>query len=71
MKVSEVYSSKESKSRVYQWIRDKLNYMEGRSTKSANDAKIFDKFKREITQNIRQMILLDPIQTVELIDEKF
>ena len=59
--MSEVYSSAESKARVFQWVRDKLKFMQEQSTKSNRDLKIFEQFKKEITIHIREMILLDAV----------
>ena len=42
MKVSEAYTTQESKARVYQWIRDKLNFLQEKSKGSAKDLKTYE-----------------------------
>mmetsp|Transcript_35171 Transcript_35171/g.34195 ORF Transcript_35171/g.34195 Transcript_35171/m.34195 type:complete len:305 (+) Transcript_35171:1205-2119(+) len=53
------------KVRVFLWIRDNL-----RSLKDSNQ-KLYDQFKRELTQNFKVMVSIEAVETVRLIDDEF
>jgi len=60
MKVSEVYSSAESKARVFKWIHEKLLFLEQKSTVSTKDGRTFDAFKKELIYNVKKLINMCP-----------
>ena len=57
--------------RVFDWIETKLHILEEKAKGKIMDKNVCDQFKREVTQNIRKLVQLNPGKTVKMIEEKF
>ncbi len=68
---SEAWSKELQSEKVFIWIKDKLKLLEERSPLSIVDKNIFEQFKREVTQNIKKVVSMNPKETINLIEEKF
>eukprot|EP00347_Sterkiella_histriomuscorum_P024298 403331615 len=72
-KTSETWTAEQQAERVIKWIKEKLALLEGRAevSQSVLDKNTFEQFKREVTQNIKKIVVMNAKETITLIDEKF
>src|SRR5262249_32913648 len=70
MKISEVYTSKQSLDKIFRRIWEKLVYLELQDQSVAFNAQLFDQLNKEIVSNCQKMIQFDTVKTVTIIDEK-
>ena len=70
-KINEAWTAEQQAERVIKWIKDKLALLEERSVKSIQDKNTFEQFKREVTQNIKKIVVMNAKETIILIEEKF
>ena len=71
IKLSEVLTAEQQGEEILYWIRDKIEFLESKINKSIIDKNHHDMFKREVTQNIKKIVALYPMETIKLIEEKF
>ena len=71
IKLSEMLTAEQQGEEILYWIRDKIELLESKINKSIIDKNHHDMFKREVTQNIKKIVALYPMETVKLIEEKF
>lgn len=55
-RITETWTEELQAERVINWIKEKLQLLENRSSKSIVDKNIFEQFKREVTQNIKKIV---------------
>lgn len=72
-RTNEAWTAEQQAERVIKWIKEKLALLESRAeaSKSVLDKNTFEQFKREVTQNIKKIVVMNPKETITLIDEKF
>lgn len=70
-KVNEAWTTEHQAERVIGWIKEKLALLEEKSNNSIQDKTILEQFKREVTQNIKKIVVMNAKETINLIEEKF
>lgn len=70
-KPNELMTAEQQGEKVINWIREKVNLLEERSSRSIYDKNIFEQFKREVAQNIKKIVVLNTKEAIKLVDERF
>ena len=70
---NEAWTVEQQAERVIKWIKQKFALLEERAEKSQDviEKNTFEQFKREVTQNIKKIVVMNPKETITLIEEKF
>lgn len=70
-KQNDLYTAEQQGEKVISWIVEKIHLLEEKSKQSIQDKNVFDQFKREVAQNIKKIVVLNPKETIKLVDERF
>eukprot|EP00347_Sterkiella_histriomuscorum_P012402 403368713 len=70
-KIDLLWTKEMQKDRVVKWIREKTIYLEEKSLESPQDKNLYEQFKREVQQNISKILVINPSETIHLVEEQF
>ena len=68
---NDAWTAEQQAERVIKWIKEKLALLESRASNSIVDKNMLDQFKREVTQNVKKIVVMNPKETITLIEDKF